>query len=390
MNILVIGNGFDLAHGLPTQYGDFLEYIKKFDEFKHQNICSCAKSKKDVEVFAHFVELENKNPGIISELQELSNNNLWIKYFTNIYESRKQEGKVGWIDFENEISTIIQALDSARITLNTQFRNGSPHGKLEQWQHNTLDPILSQDGKVRDCNMCSFNNTYIFNCKTVLYNDMVRLIRSLEIYLSCYISYEKCKKLKDISELQINYVLSFNYTMTYERLYALKIHEVGSNGIKQKSTIDCDYIHGKAKIDNSIETCNMIIGIDEYLHDGMEDTDNEFIQFKKFYQRIYKMTGCHYTDWLAHRNTRTWTGDESPGLEIHIYGHSLDVTDRDILRDLILADGAKTIIYYHNNDALGKLIANLVKVIGEKELIKRTDGQNRTIIFKKTSKETVS
>lgn len=23
MNILVIGNGFDLTHGLPTKYGDF-------------------------------------------------------------------------------------------------------------------------------------------------------------------------------------------------------------------------------------------------------------------------------------------------------------------------------------------------------------------------------
>lgn len=28
MKILVIGNGFDLAHGLPTKYGDFLEFIK--------------------------------------------------------------------------------------------------------------------------------------------------------------------------------------------------------------------------------------------------------------------------------------------------------------------------------------------------------------------------
>ena len=28
MNILVIGNGFDLAHGLPTKYGDFLEFVK--------------------------------------------------------------------------------------------------------------------------------------------------------------------------------------------------------------------------------------------------------------------------------------------------------------------------------------------------------------------------
>lgn len=28
MNILVIGNGFDLAHGLPTKYTDFLEFCK--------------------------------------------------------------------------------------------------------------------------------------------------------------------------------------------------------------------------------------------------------------------------------------------------------------------------------------------------------------------------
>ncbi len=26
MNILVIGSGFDLAHGLHTKYGDFLEF----------------------------------------------------------------------------------------------------------------------------------------------------------------------------------------------------------------------------------------------------------------------------------------------------------------------------------------------------------------------------
>ena len=28
MNILLIGNGFDLAHHLPTKYPDFLEFVK--------------------------------------------------------------------------------------------------------------------------------------------------------------------------------------------------------------------------------------------------------------------------------------------------------------------------------------------------------------------------
>lgn len=31
MNIIVLGNGFNLAHGLPTHYTDFLKYCKNFD-----------------------------------------------------------------------------------------------------------------------------------------------------------------------------------------------------------------------------------------------------------------------------------------------------------------------------------------------------------------------
>lgn len=30
MKILMIGNGFDLEHGLPTKYTDFLDYIITF------------------------------------------------------------------------------------------------------------------------------------------------------------------------------------------------------------------------------------------------------------------------------------------------------------------------------------------------------------------------
>lgn len=34
MNILVVGNGFDLAHDLPTSYKDFLYFTDAFIEFK--------------------------------------------------------------------------------------------------------------------------------------------------------------------------------------------------------------------------------------------------------------------------------------------------------------------------------------------------------------------
>ena len=52
MNIIVIGNGFDLAHGLPTKYTDFLEFVKvlnnvleerniKYNQSLISYTCSC-------------------------------------------------------------------------------------------------------------------------------------------------------------------------------------------------------------------------------------------------------------------------------------------------------------------------------------------------------------
>ena len=68
---------------------------------------------------------------------------------------------------------------------------------------------------------------------------------------------------------------------------------------------------------------------------------------------------------------------------LHIFGHSLDVTDKDILKELILTEGMHTTIYYRNLDQKGQQIANLVKIIGQDELIKRTGGGGaRTIKFK--------
>ena len=32
MEILIIGNGFDLAHKLPTSYVDFLDYFENLDD----------------------------------------------------------------------------------------------------------------------------------------------------------------------------------------------------------------------------------------------------------------------------------------------------------------------------------------------------------------------
>lgn len=144
----------------------------------------------------------------------------------------------------------------------------------------------------------------------------------------------------------------------------------------------------------------MVLGIDEYLPKHRKDKDVDFIAFKKFYQRIYKETGCEYRNWVDDIRSdkpienRTYGGFDENGNKIiestyssqhnlYIFGHSLDVTDGDILKDLILNDNVHTTIYYVNKDVMGQQIVNLVKVIGQDELIKRTGGKNKTIEFKK-------
>ena len=72
------------------------------------------------------------------------------------------------------------------------------------------------------------------------------------------------------------------------------------NGIVRttEKKIAYDYIHGRINPKADENTSNLILGIDEYLLGEEKRTNNEFIEFKKFYQRIYKKTGCIYTDWV--------------------------------------------------------------------------------------------
>ena len=229
----------------------------------------------------------------------------------------------------------------------------------------------------------------------------------LEIYLAGYVNKiqngEESSDIKDIFEKKDEQgnitafidtkIVSFNYTTTFNRIY--------------KHSFDIDYIHGKADINNTIDTNNMVLGIDEYLPKKRRNKETQFIAFKKFYQRIHKGTGCKYKEWID--TIKGDFADYQTELEkckteknimnlkamanklkkqylnrhhVYIFGHSLDVTDKDILRDLILNDNVYTTIFYHNKDVMGQQIANLVKVIGQDELIRRTGGSTKTIEFK--------
>ena len=81
-------------------------------------------------------------------------------------------------------------------------------------------------------------------------------------------------------------LISFNYTDTFKKIY------------DKDDRVETDYIHGSLDISKNIEKNNMVLGIDEYLQGNKKREELDFIQFKKYFQRIYKKTGCKYKKWL--------------------------------------------------------------------------------------------
>lgn len=372
MNILVLGNGFDLAHGLPTKYEHFLEFVDIYK--KYRNILIPGESRKSAwekeeglrrEFLLYLANLCDQKKKIFAELAEMISENIWIDYFLSVFTQMKQAGREGWIDFESEIARVIQTLDDVRIQTRDSLRLHLKSEKMTPYQIAVLKPFIGE---------ASFFTSMakIDSLKDELLDDLNKLIRCLEIYLCDYVERIPIeKKLPDIEALDIDAVVSFNYTDTYRANYI-------SDPAKE---VKCDFIHGRAEISHDKKTSRLVIGIDEYLEGSAREADNEYIQFKKFFQRIYKGTGCDYVDWLEAPQNSSEEEQSQQILNIYIYGHSLDVTDKDVLKALITAENAKTTIFYHSQKALEQQIINLVKVITEDELIRRTGGIHRSIKF---------
>ena len=370
--ILILGNGFDLAHSLPTRYSDFLEFCKRVINISEDNFkAKWIDNWKTDESIRHLIleehkyrqgkgEITNYNV-VVTEIISLLNNNIWYHYFSQIYKDKSIRGE-NWIDFESEIRFIIESIDRMSLSL------------IDQWEK-----IKNNDFKMQK--FCrSIQESYTYNVKTIkslresAYKDLEKLIRVLELYLSVFV--EKIKiniRIPEIESLNPDYVISFNYTHTYERIY-------------KKGAVY--HIHGEADYNRPLENNNMVLGIDEYWLDEDRNNKTDFTIFKKFAQRIQKHTGNESYKYLKEirelfdkeGSGNIWTGnidqskDQPNGISyVYVFGHSLDVTDKDILSSFIGDKATAVTVYCYDKGTEGDLIANTIKLIGEEELIDKVN-----------------
>ena len=393
MDILVVGNGFDLAHGLPTKYWDFMELVSVFKYLKRntrekveRNPVFC-KLNENIKEYLLSDEVFNtlNHTEVLKEFDNLINNNIFIESFEDRYDLQNK----GWIDFEFEISEIIKSLDYL-LEFNKERRKIGSNAKVEdrlkyKMACEFLDKMKNKNVK-NDDDVFSEIDFYGEDAKSIIdemYNELNNLIRALEIYLGEFVEKVKVeKRLSDIESIpKIDKVISFNYTNTYEKIY--------DNNRK----CDYDYVHGNIDINRDKVDNNMVLGIDEYLKED-KDKSIEFIKFKKYFQRLYKETKCLYRVWLEKQriycidenNCEIMLTNAKNELEycnnLYIYGHSLDITDKDILKELMEFPSTKTTIFYYDRDDYASKIANMVRIVGQDTLKKNCYGEYPKIIFK--------
>ena len=185
MNILVLGNGFDLAHELPTTYKKFLDFTNVVEKFLKSEISKCDSIPNGDMIKGYIIEKYNGDKSIYNELEALVKDNVWLKHFNAVYELRKRDGKDGWIDFESEISRSIQALDDTLENVKKYIRKGKDRGRIQPYQFEALKYLIDRENS--KYNSISFTIEHISAFKEQFLKDLNRLTRCLEIYLSDYI-----------------------------------------------------------------------------------------------------------------------------------------------------------------------------------------------------------
>lgn len=341
IKILVIGNGFDLAHGLHTKYIHFLNFIKSFKDtaFNNQKIASSEfpilendndsiiKEKKKM-IFDRTIELNSASyPQIPKEyLQFLFNNsmqNTLIKY----YMIKAKKLHENWIDFEKELEQIIVDYKSY---FSSPKENPLKFEYLQVWGEKN-------------------NKTAFWN---KLKRELSKLCDCLKIYLSYCLDYSAISNYPAmIYEENYDRLLTFNYTDTYNIIASIKSYRniTGEN---------IHHIHGTVD--------NIVLGIS-----SIDSDDFETIYFKKVFQRFQQHTGIQYANWL----------NESEEKSVTFFGHSLDITDGDIIKKLILNSQEITIYYYSQSDYEQKVI-NLMKIFSVKDFENLYYNDKRSIVFK--------
>ena len=355
MKILVLGNGFDLDHGLPTSYYDFMNFCNKL--LSEYNSPTSVKLKGlKLEQLAYMEELKS-NEDLRNKMTSLLKDNCLFRYFNRYIE---RYGK-NWVDLETIIKSIVNEFKSVE----DEFYRSNQSKYSADTEHRVHQ--LIQDLQLKNIDGAKLSELSLSRIQETLSKNLSDFSLALELYIYHFINNTPIDGVSpDIVNFDANRVIIFNYSNTYERIYG---------GVHWNESID--YVHGKATQDYPI-SANIILGITS--PDSTVSKHNNYVEFEKYFQRITKKTGSNYRKWLQEKLK------DKEQIEVAFFGHSLDSSDGDIIKDLIYSEKSTITIYYYDNTSYKQIVSNLIDIFGKEQLIEQVSGTSPKISFIPQSK----
>lgn len=387
MNIFLVGNGFDLHYSLPTTYLNFLStvnFLLKNKELEIKNVGDVfgriAELKVDETIAISYAKYKSGYDSTllpqkaICKMTTLAETNPWFSYFFN----RKIKGH-GWIDFEKEISNVlvilnrifhcIDAKESIPVNIQPDAVDFLENFSLGDFFTDSFAPL-----DLGNCSCLSFaSNSQLlfkfhddyhftqpepphyssFNDAAVIRTILSSLYDFSEL-LAMYLKFFIDNPVKIFSKNHLvdrdrifktsEMVVSLNYTNTFEILY----------GAYQNTHV----FHPHGTVGSKI-----VLGVNSDKYDAHPKLDTRFLGFKKYYQKAVYQTDDTYIAFL-HR-LRKIAGKGTTSINLFVFGHSLDSTDKEIIQELFeIADSI--VIYFHKPSDIYNYAKKLISIY-EKE-----------------------
>lgn len=316
LQVLLIGNGFDLAHEAPTSFKDFSIYLIEdvFGKMFKPNLDELRQNFGNT-LFTRSKDIFNTSTNYyyLEELVQLDENlrleiikNNWLviyphlknKLLLKLYEEQTEN----WFDIES-----------------TYFRH-----------------LVSLKNKLSNSNRLEDRNRIL---KALL--QLNRDFNQIEYYLKRYLSSLNIKPKKEILNflkkvgrgngiLADNiFVIDFNYTQTilnYDIFYDKDLEYVPIHG-----TLDTDIIFGYGNDKDQEYQDIKNLGVDEFL----QNFKTQKYLLKRSYQFILEKLLT-----------------KSIQFQIHIIGHSLGMTDKTLLKEIFDSENCQSIHIYKRSDLI--------------------------------------
>lgn len=390
--IILIGNGFDLAHGLKTGYKDFIDsywdevavttYDKYVDYFRksvvtipdsyNDNLISIRIYNGKASIPDRVIsscESHNRYGVLCSSINKLNKSNkrpfsAELKFKNNFFEHiSNQCSLVNWVDIENEYYEALKKLllveDAQTRSISVKKLNkefDAVKGLLEKYLTEVSKSVIEAKESITDVFKSKISLDNIAVTKSDLFRESVVESALSHQPVSTHPQTYYPHMLETVKEIERKKIrqsmgtdfvpdkillLNFNYTNTAEKLYV------------KGGAYEVINIHGELNNKNN----PIIFGYGDELDDDYKTIEK--LQDNDFLENI-KSINYHKT-----RNYRRLLDFIHSGLyQVFVMGHSCGNSDRTLLNTLFEHDNCVSVkVFYHQIEAGKDDYSNIIRNI---------------------------